>query len=118
MIDGVITGWVWVACYCTLDFMLGQMGRKQGDHAEHYIQVSYVSRRPRQRWPQGLDSGSIHSRSSSVMAPSSQPLSLLAVLSFGNRRKLRMSLGQGCSPKPKSSPPQPPVPRDSQRHSL
>lgn len=43
MTNSVTTGSVWVAFYCTWDFILGKMGWKQGDHSERYIQVSYDS---------------------------------------------------------------------------
>ena len=45
-----------MAFYCTLDFILGKMGWKQGDHLEGYIQVSYDGGRSGEK---ELDSGSV-----------------------------------------------------------
>lgn len=40
MTNGVTMRQVLVAFYCTLDFILGKVGWRQGDQSERYIQVS------------------------------------------------------------------------------
>lgn len=79
MTNGVTMRQVLVAFYCTLDFILGKVGWRQGDQSERYIQVSSDG-----HWNKAEEVTSIgewfhfDSRSSSIMGSSSQPLSLPA----------------------------------------
>lgn len=94
-------GQVMVAFYCTLDFILGKMGWKHGDHLEGYIQGSYDGGRSGEK---ELDCGSVLTdrTSSSVMGSFSQTLSLLLIGcdSLWQPREAENILGHHCCPGP------------------